>query len=746
MKSLFPAFLALAYGIMVTGASPRAAILQVTVHVFASDGKPKAGVTIRLNGQTGSVLGTTDSRGVARISAKRGATVVAIDQHRLSASARITAESLTIRFLPVIAVVTARGPLNPTVRNMSPAAIVAGSLRNALRLNPQFRSAAEGGSDAEEVNGIPLALPLGAGTSMANSFTSELFDSVTPQSADGSSIPDFHLVNPTSDPLVGASFSTRSYDDTFWKATSSGRRGRFGYGASLADEHDEGILAGRRSLDLSGFTYDHSSNEKQLGGTLNALYNLGPTSLSFSAVASQRSALDISTVKPGPIAQGYGPNANVSSSNTTGWITLGQSMGRDQLLLVDVRYDGSGYTDHRNAYFEGLPAPYTLGFGYTGSYQLLKVTRSFHNAAVSFQAVAQAFDLHNAGYDALNALSSSNSVASYQLNFQRSEARFSYGGNIGVTRSNGPLPLSSPELHAHASYTSGAFTASAETAIEQSQNNESDGVAAQTLVPPQSAVFNCTSGTAAVFGPSITNGKHPTKTLVETNLRYGTETENVSAGGFITREHNAIVEDQASLPIGLPPGYEPQLQQYFGSNCPGQAFTAQDVFAQRYVQVPVLDTNEFYVSGKTHIGAFSISGFYESLSRYTTAPIPGLTFTTLVPYTQLPFIPRDRANLLVSLNAHGTLLAADALYTSVNNADALPAHVELMIGAAKTVGKGTLSLSLDNPFGAYGGRYVSPQYAVALAASSGSFLPLATPLARTWSIEYTFSRPLAHNK
>lgn len=710
-----------------------------SVVVVDTAGHPIAGAQILTASAPIRRLGVTGRDGSALVQAAAGTKVIAVLEGDRSAEAALNDTTTTLRLLPVIAAVHVRsssGAAAP-VRSVSKQALILGGLRAAMRLNPRFRSSAEGGSDEEEVNGIPLPLPASSSQS-GESFRAALFDSVSPDAADGSSIPDFHLVNPTAHPEQTLSLTGASYDDVQFKATAAGRRGRAGYGASFLQENDNGQLAHQIFRDAGGTAYDHSSNERQRGGTFNLLYDLGPTQLSFSAVADNRTGRDIANVDPGKLPLGFGPNARSNSSDATAWITVGQSMGRDQLLYVGVHYNGAAATLHGGTQFLGRPAGYETSFAYAGSYQLLKITRSFKNLAVYAQAVDQGFDFHNAGF--ASATASTSSVRSLELGSERSGAHLSYGANGGLTTSSGQLGASTADFQAHARYTIGNIVAALSVAQEQSQTNESYGVGDQSLSSPYSANYNCTARSAQVFAPSIIDGRHPQKRLLDGSVQWSRAASSVTIGGFVSSETNAIVEDVAAQPLIAAPGYAATIAQLYDGICPGS--TLDTLYADRYVQLPLVRSREFYLAGQRGVGSLTISGFYEVLARFATDDAPNSQSSSIIAYAQLPHVPRNRANVLITAPLGKAGFAGiDALYTSANNEAALPGHIDLTIGAAVHAGSGTIACSFENPFNAYGGSFISPRYAVPIPTSSGAFLPLATPLTHTWSVRYLFSRP-----
>jgi hypothetical protein len=133
---------------------------------------------------------------------------------------------------------------------------------------------------------------------------------------------------------------------------------------------------------------------------------------------------------------------------------------------------------------------------------------------------------------------------------------------------------------------------------------------------------------------------------------------------------------------------------------------------------------------------FTASGFFELLSRTTPDAVAGHPASSIIPGSQLPGVPLHRANVLVAYANKKLSAAADALFVSGNGQTYLPSHVETMAGVSYQLRDGQLSLSVQNPFGAYGGALTSPRYALAQPLTSGTFLPLAQPLHQVWSLRY----------
>ena len=189
-----------------------------------------AGAVVELIRDDGSRtrIGTTDAAGTLLAELPLGSTVEAHADGASAARGIVTSPSLYLHLaINVIASIEARAPLGAphTVSRHTPETLVAGNLRAALRLDPRYRSAAEGGSDEAMVNGIPLPLPASGSSAGAGHFSTDLFASETPTDPDGSSVPDFHLVNPTATPQTTLEMTLGSFGENSWRSTFSGRPG-----------------------------------------------------------------------------------------------------------------------------------------------------------------------------------------------------------------------------------------------------------------------------------------------------------------------------------------------------------------------------------------------------------------------------------------------------------------------------------------------------------------------------------------
>ena len=716
-----------------------AAGVSADVAVVDDRGEPVSGAEI-VSSKQAAVLGVTGADGHALVSADDGTPVLARWKDRRSDNVALRAPAITITLLAKIGSIKARIPVTTTagpVSRLSAAAVLGGSLTTALRFDPQYRSGVEGGSSAIEVNGVPLTLPSSAGGGGPSKALAELFDSYSPEDANGSTIPNFHLVNPTASPQQTIGIATGSFADTALRGSAAGRAGRFGYGISAIGDANAGVLGGRTFTDLSGQRYEHSSDDRTVGATANILYDLGSTQLGGSVVATRERWNDIASVQPGPVPAGYGPGASSTSSAVTEWLTLDHTAGRDHLFAVAVGFNGGGVDDHRAATFLGAPAAYATAYSYKGAYDFAKVSRTFGNLSVFAQGTLQTFTLDNAGY--AGSAAGTSLADAFEVGFERGGRGVTGGGRIGVANAAGGLSGSQPTANLHVEFGPASSHVRLAYNRTQSQIQESFGVKDQVLAAPQSASIDCGGGTAVVGAPAVTGSAHPVKSTFEGSLALEPRQDTlVTIGGYVGSERNAFVQGVAEGPLPVSAGYLAALGPIFAATCPGRELSASSLYGSRYVQAGDVRSREAFVSARRRIGHATLSGFYEVLSKSaSSAHVNGLVTSSIVPGAQLPFVPLHRANLQLSYETPKLVWGIDGLYTSANNAANLPGHVELLAGVGVGLGHGILTLSVDNPFASFGGTFASSRYAVPIQTTTGPFNVLATPLSSSWTLKYT---------
>jgi hypothetical protein len=712
-------------------------MLHVCVTVLSAGGSVQPGAAVLEATSQAHPLGETGSDGVVCVDVARGKLLIARSGSQVSRPAPALDSVLKLQLmLQVIGTVPARKSfdLGSTIGDMDPAALVSNGAGQALRLTPRYRSQAEGGSGAIEVNGIPLPPPSnGIATS---GFTNDLFASVTPTESATSDIPNFHLVSPTADPKETLEVGAASYGGTLYRGTASGRHGYLGYGLSLVGGGDNGALYGMVERDLSGQVYDHSTHAHHIGTTVNLSYNLKTTTFGFSAVTETRNAADIATAAPGLELNGFGPGTALPSHENASWITIDHAAGRDEFSYIGVRYFGGGSIDHTHATSLGAPAPFSVDYNFSGVYQQFKAKRSYADGSLSFVVAAQHFTGGSVG--GVGAPLQSLSTESHaRLAYQREGTHVSFGTELGISHAAGTLGATAPDATANVTYQNHGSSARFAYSDVLSQTAQSFSAETTQLSPAATALFICSGGSAIVSAPSIVGTEHPRSQTLSLDLRSSTKYGDITGGAYTQVVRNGLVSDADYTLTSLTPGYLARLRRFYQGSCGGATLDPTQIFGQGLVQVPALVSKEAYIADHKTLGPWALDGFYEVLARYTPQGIG--VVSTIVPYAQLASVPAHRANLLVSYTNKHLLAAADAYYVSANNGANLPGHIELMLGSAVMLPRGTLSLSVQNPLSSFEGSVISSRYAIPLMTTAKPLATLATPVAQTWTLRYAFA-------
>ena len=722
-------------------AAPVLASAVIVVQVVDGSGARLAGATIQQVSDE-KKLGVTDASGMLSVSALPGTLLIAVFRGQRSTGTPLLSMGTQIRILQTIGVVkqSAVG-VPPAIRRTSVESLLSSSLAGALRFDPQYRSAAEGGSDREEINGVPLPLPPSGGGIGGARYSTELFESYNPNDANGSTIPNFHLVAPTQNTEESADLTYGRFDHVGLRGTLSGRAKRLGFGFSALAEGDEGDLAHLVFRDISGKVYDHSQGYRSQGATSNLFYDLGATQLAVSGIAEQRYGRDISNLLIGPIPQGFGSSASQHSHDATDFLTVDHAAGRDHLFYVGVAFIGGGDVDHGSATLLLHPANFFTAYRYHGTYQRLKISRLSGVSTLYLDTVQQTFSLDNGG--AVGSSAGSSASITTHIGIDTTTKNASYGAKVGVSNISGSLVGNLADASVHIDYHRPSFMAHAGFSAAPSQNDESASASNQVFGPPSAASIDCAGNHAVVNAPGAIGSAHPNKIMVDMNMRFKPDAAlEVSAGGFVSAEHNALVSGFAEQNLGLDAAYIAKVSDVYAATCGSLVpLPASRIFGQRFSQANALLSQEGFLAAKVRRGRFSGAAFIELLSRHIAdGPSPlHSTSTTLIPNQQLPFVPLQRANLMVSYDSPRIVAALDALFTSVNNTQNLPGHIELFVGLGYNAPTGFLSLSVENPLNAYSGSFISSRYAVPLASSKGPFSALAKPISSVWTLKYQFS-------
>jgi hypothetical protein len=464
------------------------------------------------------------------------------------------------------------------------------------------------------------------------------------------------------------------------------------------------------------------------------------TFISFSGITETRNSANIINTVPAVLAQGYGPGTAVPSSDATGWITIDHSAGRDHVLFVSVRYLGSSNFDASQATFLGAPTPFQTSFRYSGSYQTAKLSRRFGFGTGYIAGTSQTFSLSNSGY-ASSILARSNST-DIDLGVDRVSGPLTLNAETGLSRDTGGLNAGLMTFKTSATWQGKSTSANLEYQHSASQAQQAFGAPGQVLGAPQTATFDCDAHRAVVSDASILTGQHPTRDLIEakavSTLAGGWK---VGEGVSVALDHHALVSDFASGDVTVPPSFLGPLNTFFHGTCESNAqLAAGDILATRLVQVPLLRSSQLFITLDSPPRPLRLSAFYETYAEYVAGCCnkERSPRTSVIDHGQLPYVPLHRANALLSYSTANGTLALDLLYTSANNADALPGHVELMLGVARKLGDGVITASVQNVLNAYGGRFATQSYAVPITTSDGPLESLANPIPRTWTLSYHF--------
>jgi hypothetical protein len=728
------------------------------VHVVDERSAPVAGAQIVSAAPDARVLATTDANGDATIALGSGpifarsgrtASAVAVLPSMPSLDRRPETVRLVIHAQVIGTTIARDRPDFARIATGGPAVLALGGAVAALGLVPNYRTAAEGGSGRQALNGMPLALPAqAAGGRVPVGIPTDLIDSVDPvQADDGSITPNFHLLNPTPSLAGGLRFRRASFDGAQLKSVIADTRGRFGYALALVDGTDDGVLAGRTFRDSSGITYDHSTGARHADASLVANYALGSTTISVVGLGTKDRGADIATTQPGSIPFGYGPGAVATSDFGVAYALVTQVRGRDLLHAVDVRIDGGA--QQRDPIFAGgtIDGATTGGYRFHGSYDEIGWTRSFGADSLGAKVVATRNSAD--GFTDADVRGQQSSEQSLALEFER-KAATNVGGSVRAIVRQGTFSGLTPEVTAHVGRSVAGADVTLTALASQAQTLQASYAGAYVLAAPQSADIVCgaADGTATLRAPSQLGPTRPTALTLRATIRKTLGRRFAwTAGGFAAATRNALVDVTTAPASPLASAYVAQVQNAYANACPGEALGGDRIALLRDMTVPLLQSREAYADVKFPVGALDVETTYETLSEFAPqvpAELRGLR-SDLVPFGQIAGVPLQRANAIVSYRGPRLLAALAAQFVSANNAAALPAHVSVSAGVQIELVGGRLTVSAQNIAGGPAGTLSSRAGAIALAASGVPFPILATPLRRTWNLSYALGlgkRPL----
>ncbi|HEY0384222.1 MAG TPA: hypothetical protein VGC72_18690 [Candidatus Elarobacter sp.] len=724
-------------------AAAAAASASSTLSVVDNEGRPVSAAVVAL--ENGTVLGTTDAAGHLAVTVADGVRlVVTAGTRRVVVVMRARTLVATLPPATIGSVIARNDPATPVVTAINPAAVALGDVADALRFVPNYRTALEGGSGRQMVNGIPLQLPPmgGGGANAAGGLSSDLVDSfVTTQADDGTVTPNFRLLSPSAKPAQSFSYEDRDGRGAVAKATATGTLRRFGYALALVDRTDDGVLAGRTLLDASGSSYDHSLGLHRSDASISLSYAMPHTSISVVGLGSHQRNAYVETAQPGSLLAGVGAGSDVVSGSGTAWVLATHQIGTLTYRVLDVRFDGALAEDLRAARFAGVAVPSYSGFHYSGSYDELAVERVLRGGG----SVALKYSATHVGVRSFFGASDSSVTSGSQalsLSAQRVFGATRAGATLTSTHDAAAV-LGGNSLDASAFVRGriGRFDVRLAGSLSPTQNQESTYVSAIQSGPPAGASFDCAAGDAIVDGRSNVSGGHPRARTLTAEIRGRALGGDVAAGGFRSVAQNALVRVISSAaPGAFDASYNAALSQVATTLCGGAL--APDLYVRAYTTVPRLLGDEWYVTYGVARKGWRLDLAYETYAlRAPVVPAHGAGVTSLIANAQLDGVPMHRAHAVLSHRAGGTIASLAAQYVDGHNAAHLPGHVIVAAGLqfqlGRGLGGGTLAISAQNLFHAYAGDVASSRYALPVASTGAPIGVLATPVTPAWRIRYT---------
>jgi len=721
----------------------------------ASDHAVSGADVIECDGKSEPVIGQSGADGTVNVEPHDGAQLFARIGSRVSP--RVVVHDGTARLVVPFALIGStavrhRGGNSPLITENSATALVAGDVASALGLVPNYRSAREGGSGAQTLDGVPLELPTAprnGGAGDVPGIPADLIDSFSANQADDGSIsPNYHVLAPSAATILRFTGGATQWDGSLWKASLSGTLHKLGYALVAASGGDDGVLAHDTFADASGSTYDHSTQARHRDASISLAYTIGTTQVNLVAISSRKSSNDILTTMPGAIVAGEGPGDVTDSSSTFGYIVANQAHGRDSYHLLHAAFAGGLSDDAAAASFAGLAAGSTSGYDYFGSFDEAAMTRKYNAASITAKLSATRIRTTSfAQYlGASYGGSSPAALESFSLGYESSNAPDGYGATLSTFHRSGIFAGSGVESNVHVRRMIRGTEFRLTATHAQAQSEQAYSAGSYQLGAPSSATITCEPASATVGAPSQLGGTHPqADTLLGSIERRFTNGARFNAGGFASNGSNMIVPATSDA-LALPAGYQSALQADMTTLCPGALLPPSEIFAERYVTVPRLNGREWYTTLEIPVGALRADISYETYSLCAPA-IPASLLggaTTLEPGKQIDGVPLHRASFVLSQAQNGTLAAVALQYVSDNNSAYLPGHVTASLGVQRAFRHATLALSVQNVLGGYTGAFISPRYAVPLFTQYGPIPTLASPVRRTWTLRYTIPAVTSH--
>ena len=420
-----------------------------------------------------------------------------------------------------------------------------------------------------------------------------------------------------------------------------------------------------------------------------------------------------------------------------GYVRASQTIGRDDWALLNVRYGGTASDDDVHALAAGTAIPSYSGFGYNGRYDQLSVTRHFDatSATLAVSSTATTARSFAEPYESV----SKTSGTTFAFTTNRSNHNSSLATNLNYTRQAGPFTAAHIDGSLRGSQWSSNSRLNWSAYSAQSQVIETYYAQALRMSVPGAADYACSSHAAFASGasdvtPSAPHAAGVTADFTKT-LKFNTR---VTVGGFYGRTKNALVIASQAGGVALPAGYLAALNAQYAHLCGGSPLGASDVYLTHYVTVPERTDKEWYVSSTTTLGRVSFTLGYETYSALASGvppPLPG-TNGTLIDNAQIWNVPLHRGSAIVSYEYRGLTAGAGIAYAGRNNSAQLPANLIASAGVRLDTKRGAFTLSVQNLFNSYAGRFSSPALSTPAATTGAAVHFLGTPVPATWSLRY----------
>ncbi len=609
------------------------------------------------------------------------------------------------------------------------------------------------------LDGIPLNAPGSAGD--LRSFASDLFSGASvhygPTVGGLGGAVNFRTIEPTIAWLGSATMGVGSNGKHSTAMSESGSVGKLGIATMLTSRTMTSLADGLRYTDQSGLDYTHDGDATSTGSLVKFRYNVNDSqTLVGSYLGSSRSSQLVCLRITANLPCGYGPG-NTSSGNFSLFSLTDSALIGDTSIQASLFGNSSSFDhDLTNRFVDGVAQP--TGFisnnrsiGYTLSAEL--PSRSRHTISISaygthstsvLSPLVPAAQPYSTGSraSAYSSLQVSDSI--------RSSSTLTLDEFLGVSTSSGASASAlggfgatwRPTSHDRisASYSLGGTAPSAGRA--------------QALSDPASLSFDCTGNIA--YGSAPGDQPHgSSSTSARLDMTHSVAHGNVSVSFYRQVQQNVVlpvlVNASVLSPSMFPPGYFSAIEGIYDSpaGCnapPGTPFGPQNI----YVTSPVAGVTRIYqgarLSAFLPIGNLIVQPFADITGVTIASSDPRIVnpFALIAPGSQVPNTPLHRAGITLDYKAPHSAIEwlGDAQYTGPNNPNNLPAYTTYDLGAATTLGRGTLTIAASNISNSFAGTFASSQYSVPYMTLGGmSVATIAQPLAprnysATWTVRF----------